>query len=125
MTTPLNDPADGLASAACEPCRVGAPELSVGEITLLLKQLPGWHLAERENIRRISREFAFPDFVQAMAFAVAVGELAEREGHHPELHVSWGQVVVETWTHKIKGLHQNDFILAAKTDAVYASSAKS
>ena len=64
------------------------------------------------------------DFRQAMEFTARVGELAEREQHHPDIHLSWGKVRVETWTHKISGLHDNDFILAAKTDAVYAESAQ-
>jgi len=65
-------------------------------------------------------EYTFDDFKSAMDFAVRVGEIAEQEGHHPDLHVAWGKVVVETWTHKIKGLHRNDFILAAKVDAAHA-----
>ena len=75
-------------------------------------------MAEVGGVPRIQREFTFPDFRTAMAFAVRVGELAEREGHHPDIHLSWGKVRVETWTHKISGLHQNDFILAAKIDAL-------
>ena len=74
----------------------------------------------------LQRELAFRDFAEALAFVNRVGELAEREGHHPDLHVAWGKVVVETWTHKIHGLHTNDFILAAKTDEIFSarSSAK-
>jgi len=72
-------------------------------------------------VRRIERMFTFTNFRRALEFTVAVGELAEREQHHPDLHLAWGKVRVETWTHKIRGLHTNDFILAAKTDAIYAS----
>jgi 4a-hydroxytetrahydrobiopterin dehydratase len=82
--------------------------------------VPEWRVAEKGGIKRIQREYRFKDFVQAMNFAIQVGELAEREGHHPDLHVAWGKVVVETWTHKIEGLHQNDFILAAKCDELFA-----
>jgi 4a-hydroxytetrahydrobiopterin dehydratase len=74
---------------------------------------------------RIEREFEFKDFREALDFTVAACELAEHEGHHPDVHLSWGRVRVETWTHKIKGLHQNDFILAAKTDELYAATKSS
>jgi 4a-hydroxytetrahydrobiopterin dehydratase len=94
------------------------PELTDDEIAGLLPEVHGWGVAEVGGIRRLSREFPFPDFASAMRFAVQVGDLAEREGHHPDLHVAWGRVLVETWTHKIKGLHRNDFILAAKIDRI-------
>jgi 4a-hydroxytetrahydrobiopterin dehydratase len=74
---------------------------------------------ERDGIARITRAFPFKDFRAALAFTNQVGELAEREQHHPDLHLSWGKVVVESWTHKIKGLHLNDFILAAKIDELF------
>jgi len=109
----------GLTRASCEPCRGGVPVLSDAEIAALLPQVPRWRAVERDGIKRIERSFIFNDFKTAMDFAVEVGELAEREGHHPDLHVSWGKVVVETWTHKIAGLHRNDFILAAKVDALF------
>jgi 4a-hydroxytetrahydrobiopterin dehydratase len=94
--------------------------LTDAEIAKLEPQVPGWSVAEVEGVKRLRREFEFKDFKEAMDFAVRVGELAEREQHHPDLHVAWGKVVVETWTHKIRGLHENDFILAAKTDEIYA-----
>ncbi len=78
--------------------------------------MPAWHVVERDGISRLERAFRFPDFRSAMAFAVRVGELADAEDHHPDLHVAWGSVRVETWTHKIKGLHRNDFVLASKID---------
>lgn len=108
----------GLTRESCVPCQGGVPTLTDAEIARLLPEVPAWSLAETDGVKRIRREFAFPDFRAAMAFAVRVGELAEREGHHPDLHVGWGRVTVETWTHKIHGLHQNDFILAAKIDAL-------
>ena len=83
-------------------------------------QVPDWTVAEVEGVKRLRREFRFRNFRAALDFAVRVGELAEREQHHPDLHVAWGRVVVETWTHKIHGLHRNHFILAAKADAIYA-----
>lgn len=107
-----------LAHGSCVPCRGGVPTLTISEIDALLPQVPGWTAGEVEGIQRLWREFEFKDFREAMSFAVQVGEIAEREGHHPDLHVSWGKVMVETWTHKIGGLHQNDFVLAAKIDAL-------
>ena len=109
----------GLTQATCVPCRGGVPTLTDAEIAELQPQVPHWQVAEVDGIQRLRREYRFKDFRQAMDFAVKVGELAEREQHHPDLHVAWGKVMVETWTHKIEGLHQNDFILAAKCDALF------
>jgi 4a-hydroxytetrahydrobiopterin dehydratase len=113
----------GLDRASCVPCRGGVPTLTDAEITELLPEVPEWRVTEVDGVKRIERAFAFPDFREAMAFAVRVGDLAEAEGHHPDLHVAWGKVRVETWTHKIHGLHRNDFILAAKTDKLYTPAA--
>lgn len=110
-----------LSESSCEPCRAGAPPLTDAEVTPLLAQVPQWSVRIDDGVPRLARAYDFPDFRAAMAFAVRVGELAEREGHHPDLHVSWGRVLVETWTHKIRGLHENDFILAAKIDALTPS----
>ncbi len=107
-----------LRQSSCVPCRGGVPPLTKGEAAKLLPQTPGWRIVERDGIARITREFTFKDFREALAFANGVGEIAEREQHHPDIHVSWGKVVVETWTHKIKGLHTNDFILATKIDGL-------
>ena len=113
-----------LRQSSCVPCRGGVPPLTDEEIARLKPQAPEWRVVEREGIKRLEREFRFGNFREALAFANQVGELAEREQHHPDLHVAWGKVVVETWTHKIKGLHTNDFILAAKTDQLYPAAAK-
>jgi 4a-hydroxytetrahydrobiopterin dehydratase len=110
----------GLTQASCAPCRDGAPTLTDAELAALLPQVSGWQVADVGGVKRIRREFTFKDFRSAMNFAVQVGELAEREQHHPDIHLAWGRVMVETWTHKIRGLHQNDFILAAKVDAIYS-----
>ena len=110
----------GLTEESCVPCRGGVPTLTDTEIAGLVPQVPGWKVAEVGGVKRIQCEYTFPDFRTAMDFAVRVGELAEREQHHPDIHLSWGRVMVETWTHKIKGLHQNDFILAAKINAAFA-----
>lgn len=112
----------GLSQSSCVPCRGGVPTLSAPEIERFREQVPEWRVTEVDGIPRIERTYSFPDFRRAMAFAVRVGELAEREQHHPDIHLSWGKVRVETWTHKISGLHENDFILAAKTDAIHAES---
>lgn len=109
-----------LTDTPCVPCRGGIPPLTRDAIAPLHSQVPDWEVAERDGILYLAREFRFKNFREALDFAVQVGELAEREQHHPDLHVAWGKVRVETWTHKIRGLHQNDFILAAKTDALYA-----
>jgi 4a-hydroxytetrahydrobiopterin dehydratase len=103
-----------LNAASCVPCKGGVPALAEAEIKQLLVEVPGWKLSEVSGIKRISREFDLPNFVAAMELAVRVGALAEEEQHHPDLHVAWGKLGVELWTHKIKGLHRNDFVLAAK-----------
>jgi len=108
-----------LTQSTCVPCRGGVPTLTDAEIAELSPQVPRWSVVEAGGIKRLRREFAFKDFRQALEFTKAVGELAEREQHHPDLHLAWGKVVMEIWTHKIKGLHQNDFIVAAKADEIY------
>jgi 4a-hydroxytetrahydrobiopterin dehydratase len=110
-----------LTQSRCVACRGGEPPLGREEIARLKPEVPGWQVVEEDGIARLRREFKFKNFREALDFANQVGELAEREQHHPDLHVAWGKVVVETWTHKIKGLHRNDFILAAKTDEIYAA----
>lgn len=107
-----------LRQSRCTACRTGEPTLTDDEIRALLPEVPGWSVRIHDGIPRLLRVFRFPDFRSAMEFAVQVGDVAEREGHHPDLHVAWGRVTVETWTHAIGGLHRNDFILAAKVDAL-------
>jgi len=114
----------GLTQATCVPCKGGVPRLTDEEIAGLRPQVPEWQLVEVSGVKRIRREFRFKSFRQALDFAIQVGELAEREQHHPDLHVAWGRVIVETWTHKIRGLHQNDFILAAKSDELFGRGAQ-
>ena len=106
-----------LAGERCVACRADSPSVTADEITDLLPEIPGWRVIEREAIARLERVFAFPDFVQALAFTNRVGALAEAEGHHPALLTEWGRVTVTWWTHAIRGLHRNDFVMAAKTDA--------
>ena len=108
-----------LAQASCVPCKGGIAPLTDAEIAPLLKQIADWKVVEVDGIQRLTRSFTFKDFRAALEFTNAVGELAELEQHHPDLHLGWGKVAVEVWTHKIRGLHANDFILAAKADAAF------
>jgi 4a-hydroxytetrahydrobiopterin dehydratase len=110
-----------LSAERCEACRPGAPSVSEAEARDLLRQLAGWSLIEREGVRQLEQVFTFPDFAQALAFTNRVGALAEAQGHHPALLTEWGRVTVRWWTHAIHGLHRNDFIMAAKTDRIYAA----
>ena len=112
-----------LTQAKCEPCRGGVPPYTEPQILSLRPQVADWEVVDADGVKKLRRTFVFPNFHTALDFAVKVGELAEREQHHPDLHVAWGRVTVETWTHKIGGLHQNDFILAAKADELYAARA--
>ncbi len=107
---------ENLATMKCEACRRGAPTVTDEEIAELYPQVPEWKLVEIDGIKRLRREFEFDDFAQALAFTNRVGEAAESEGHHPAIVTEWARVTVSWWTHKIRGLHRNDFIMAAKTD---------
>ena len=107
-----------LTGMACEACHRDAPRATEQEVADLRGQIPDWELLVRDDIDRLERSFSFENFVDALAFTNRVGELAESEGHHPALLTEWGRVTVSWWTHKIRGLHRNDFIMAAKTDAL-------
>jgi 4a-hydroxytetrahydrobiopterin dehydratase len=107
---------DNLADKKCVPCEGGVMPLTIQEAEKLLMQIDSWDLDA--NARRIQKEFSFKNFADALAFANRVGEIAEEENHHPDLHVSWGKVAVELSTHAIGGLSENDFVLAAKIDQV-------
>ena len=103
-----------LAEKQCVPCRGGVPPLRGAELERLRSQLhEDWRVVEEHHLERA---FRFPDFRQALDFTTRVGELAEEQDHHPDLHLSWGKVVVQIWTHKIGGLTESDFVFAAKTD---------
>jgi 4a-hydroxytetrahydrobiopterin dehydratase len=110
-----------LAQSTCVACRRDAPTVTDEEIAELLPQVPEWELLEVDGIKRLQRVFAFADFAQALAFTDSVGAIAEEQGHHPALLTEWGRTTVSWWTHKIKGLHRNDFVMAAKTDELYGS----
>lgn len=108
-----------LSKLKCEACRKGAPQVSAEEMNEYLPQIPEWKVVERNGIRQLERHFTFDDFAQALAFTNRVGKVAEQEFHHPAILTEWGGVTVTWWTHKMKGLHRNDFILAARTDELY------
>ena len=109
----------GLADNKCVPCRGGVPPLPKDRIEALLKEIGcGWSLNDKGHLERL---FTFKDFAQAMAFVNKVGAVAEAEGHHPDLHLAWGKCKVEIWTHKINGLTESDFYLAAKADREFES----
>jgi 4a-hydroxytetrahydrobiopterin dehydratase len=110
---------DKLTEQKCEACRVGAPRVTDSDVAELKPQIPDWTLLVSEDISRLQRVFVFKDFAGALAFTVRVGQLAEAEGHHPSILTEWGRVTVTWWTHKIRGLHRNDFIMAAKTDRLF------
>jgi 4a-hydroxytetrahydrobiopterin dehydratase len=107
----------GLASKTCVPCRGGVPPLKGAALQALQSQVNGWSVVEEHHI---SKAFTFPDFAKALAFVNRVGAIAEQQGHHPDIFLTWGKVEIETWTHKIDGLTESDFILAAKIDEVYS-----
>ncbi|HUH96409.1 MAG TPA: 4a-hydroxytetrahydrobiopterin dehydratase [Anaerolineales bacterium] len=105
-----------LSQLKCVACRGGEPTLSAAEIAELRPQVPEWQLREVEGVQRLERMFKLKNFIEAVAFAIKVSLIAEKEDHHPMIIVEYGRVTVSWWTHKIKGLHHNDFIMAAKTD---------
>ena len=102
-----------LADKQCVPCKGGVPPLKGGELQKFAKSVPEWKIV---NEHHLQREFKFPDFKQALAFVNRVGELAEEQGHHPDILLAWGKAEITIWTHKIDGLTESDFIMAAKID---------
>ena len=111
----------GLADIQCEACRAGAPRATAAEIAEFQPQIPAWRIVTRDGIEQLERTYTFRNFVDALAFTVKVGVLAEKEFHHPDILTAWGKVTVTWWSHKIKGLHRNDFILAARSDRLYGA----
>jgi 4a-hydroxytetrahydrobiopterin dehydratase len=108
-----------LSKQDCEACRADAPHVSDEELAAYMKQLPMWTPQSRDGVLQLERVYTFKNFKKAIAFAVAVGEIAEEVFHHPALLVEWGKVTVTWWSHEMGGLHKNDFIMAARTDEVY------
>ena len=107
-----------LREQRCEACRVDAPKVHPDRFPGLLAQLPGWQVIEVDNIKQLQKAYTLAGYPQALALTQQIGELAEANDHHPAILTEWGQVTVTWWTHKIRGLHTNDFIMAAKTDAL-------
>ncbi len=100
----------------CEACRADAPRVSDDELRELIRDIPDWTPITRDGILMLQRAFKFRNFKEAQAFTNRVADAAEAEGHHPEILLEWGKVTVTWWSHKIKGLHRNDFVMAARTD---------
>ena len=104
-----------LASKTCVPCRGGVPALHGEQLHSLSHQLPNWHVVDEHHITRV---FTFPDFKSALDFVNKAGAIAEEQGHHPDILLTWGKAEITIWTHKLNGLTESDFILAAKIDQV-------
>jgi len=100
----------------CEACKIGSPKATTAEIANFMPQIPDWKIIEVDGIAQLSRTFEWTDFQAALAFTNRIGEIAEKARHHPAILTEWGRATVRWWTHKIKGLHVNDFIMAARTD---------
>ena len=110
---------DELQELKCVPCRGDSPKVTLEEMDLYLPQVPEWQILTVDEVPHLERVYRFKNFKQALEFTDQVGALAEQEEHHPRLQTEWGRVTVTWWTHKIKGLHRNDFIMAAKSDEIF------
>ncbi|GAB4452242.1 MAG: 4a-hydroxytetrahydrobiopterin dehydratase [Anaerolineales bacterium] len=108
-----------LAAEKCIPCRGGEPPLTETELADFLPRLPQWQAVEQDGVLRLRRVFKFKNYAQAVEFTNKIAAIAEEEDHHPLVILEWGKVTVQWWTHVVKGLHKNDFIMAAKTDALF------
>lgn len=108
-----------LCDRTCVACRADAPKVAAEEIIAALAQLPEWELVQFNTVDQLQRVYKFKNFIDALNFTQSVGSLAEEFNHHPALLTEWGKVTVNWWTHKIKGLHENDLIMAAKTEQLF------
>ncbi|MDX2504348.1 MAG: 4a-hydroxytetrahydrobiopterin dehydratase [Gammaproteobacteria bacterium] len=108
-----------LSQEQCQACRADAPKVSDNELKQLLAKIPDWNIETRDGVMQLEKTFQFKDFVTALDFTNKVAEIAEQAGHHPALLTEWGKVTITWWSHKIRGLHRNDFIMASRTDDVY------
>jgi len=106
-----------LASSTCEACRIDAPRVSNDETSLLTKEIEGWDVID-DGVKKLKKEFSFSNYSDSVDFSNKVADMAEQEDHHPQIILEWGKVTVIWWSHKIKGLHKNDFICAAKTNNI-------
>ena len=109
----------GLNNEKCEACRRDSPSVTNEEVAQLQPEIPDWELTHENGIPKLDRVFKFKDFQMALDFTSELGALAEDQGHHPRLITEWGRVQVTWWTHKIRNLHRNDFVMAAKSDQVF------
>ena len=109
----------GLVAERCVACRADSPHVTGKEEAELHREVPEWTINAEDEIPRLERAFRLSNFRAALSFSDAVGALAEEQGHHPRLITEWGRVTVAWWTHAIRGLHRNDFVMAARTDQVY------
>ena len=107
-----------LVTESCEACRADAPKVSDEELAELIKEIPNWQPITEDNILRLRRTIEFKDYLSALEFTKSIAQMSEEEGHHPAILLEWGSVEITWWSHKIKGLHRNDFIAAAKTDSI-------
>jgi 4a-hydroxytetrahydrobiopterin dehydratase len=110
-----------LSEQGCEACRADAPLISEDELRRLMPAIADWQVVVVDGVMQLTREFGFPNFAQALAFSNRVGDIAEAEDHHPAILTEWGRVTITWWSHKIRGLHKNDLIMAARTDQIYAA----
>jgi len=108
-----------LTKQKCVPFESDNPPMMENEIEDYLQEVPDWDVVEVEGVQRLKRTFKFKNFAEALVFTNKVGEIAEEQGHHPVIELTWGRATVQWWTHDIKGLHNNDFIMAAKTSEIY------
>jgi 4a-hydroxytetrahydrobiopterin dehydratase len=108
-----------LADKTCIPCRGGVPSLTADEIEPLARQLPDWDVVD---LHHLDRTYKFKDFREALEFTNRIGELAEEQGHHPDIYLAWGKVGIQLWTHKIDGLSESDFVMAAKIERLSEAS---
>ncbi len=106
-----------LTSSSCEACRIDAPIVSDDEASLLIKEIEGWDIIN-DGIKKLKKEFSFSNYSDSVDFSNKVADMADKEDHHPQIILEWGKVTVIWWSHKIKGLHKNDFICAAKTNKI-------
>ena len=110
-----------LTALKCLACRKGDPALTTDEVNALRPDVPDWEIIELDGIQRLQRVFKLKNFIEALEFTNKIGVAAEEEDHHPLIVTEWGRVTVHWWTHVVKGLHKNDFIMAAKTDKLLYS----
>jgi len=113
---------NALAIEKCVACRGGDPSLTDAEIAALQPQVPEWNLVEQDGVLRLQRTFKFKNYAQSLEFTNKVAAIAEEQDHHPLIVLEWGRVTVQWWTHVVKGLHKNDFIMAAKVDELFTVS---